>query len=178
MRVSFRAPSLRSGRYTVQVTPPFLQFSEQPPIDNAINTEPEPQLTNAITYYPNSPTRDGRSLISVRAGEIHNNIDIVMLQAPGVCVSTTLVTPSMVAEGEWRSVVLSELYPRSQSRVAIGRSRISGCMKVCGVTPGSYRLTAGTRDPSGTYYLAFQPSSYLANELSGYPMHIFRLRTE
>jgi hypothetical protein len=144
----FRITDLTPGRYVVQVTPRPAEFYQSKPAEASPREDPEPVPSNAITFYSGSPARDGASIISLAEGQSNEQVDIVMLRANGVCLSTTLVVPATEAIKDWISVALAEAYPMSQSKVAFGRFRSGGTVEVCGITPGLYHLTVTMQDLS------------------------------
>lgn len=151
----FRFANLYPGSYIVNVTPRPLEFYQ--PMSVVPVAKVDPVIRDAITYYPNSLTAESAASIAVRPGEVWEQVDLVMLRADSVCVSTTLVPPAASAPKNWLGVTLWEAYPMSQSKVAIGRFRSSGLVEVCGITPGAYQLTATTRTSSGRTLFGLQP---------------------
>jgi hypothetical protein len=115
------------------------------PADSAPGAKPkDPVYANVRTYFPASPTREGATTIRLQAGEQRTGVRVVLLHEPTVCLSSVLKRPAD-ATGP-AALMLSELYPMSQSQIASGPTQ-PGPFEICGIGGGAYRLRAMLNDP-------------------------------
>ena len=132
---------LLPGRYFLMVEPRPIQIRKGlPPRQKGV--EPEPVLETVRTYFPNSPTIEGASQIFLGAGATASNVGLTLLLERTVCVASQLLDRTGTQPGSEINVLLAETFPMSQSRVAAGVFHSGDVFEVCGIPPGSYRLSA------------------------------------
>ncbi|MBI1790691.1 MAG: carboxypeptidase regulatory-like domain-containing protein [Acidobacteria bacterium] len=149
----FRIERLMAERYYLVVEPKPLQIRKRLPGGNRDFEERKPVIANVRTYYPNSSTPEGAAMVALGIAEQREGLEITLLRERTVCVASSLVdtgpepSPSL-------GLMLSELYPNSQSRIATGTIRPGDEFEVCGVPPASYRLWSFTTDSAGRTRMA------------------------
>ena len=98
----------------------------------------QPVLTS---YYPGSPALDGAEAFALRSGEERAGIDFVLKEREAKCVKFQVIGPVGVGE---RFVSFEEV--TSGLNQSLATSAITGNKKlrVCGLSPGQYRIRAGS----------------------------------
>ena len=150
----YRIDTLDPGDYVVQVIPKRLEV-EFPNADSEDVTQREPKVSNAVTYYLNSPDRLGATLVRVDAGGVETRADFSVLSSPSVCITAKLELPAGPLANPV-GVVMGEPYPLSDSKIAVGIMRKEGLLQICGVTRGTYFLRATTSTQSGDLLMGVQ----------------------
>lgn len=99
------------------------------------------------TFYPNSPDRQGASVITVGPGETREGVDIEARKAPTYCVEGTLLSLGGPAPLNFMYEAAQPSYGTSTNSgmFAAGRWGVAGPdgkYRICGLVPGSYRAGA------------------------------------
>lgn len=92
--------------------------------------------TVAITFYPGSTEIDGGQELTLRAGEIREDVDIHVSRTPSYCIDALL--HSVGRSGEQIFEIRSWLTGAAVSADTVRKEKI----RVCGLAPGRYRLLA------------------------------------
>jgi len=145
------------GEYRLQEIPPGTSFlllarernTGMSPMSQVPNDPKLRRPAPAPTYYPNSTRPEEGELITLRAGESRENIDIRMLRSPSYCVEGTLRAAGGPADlSFWiHEEEMSFGLGPSGGVTGVppgGKCGPDGKIRVCGLHPGSYRLTAFT----------------------------------
>lgn len=153
------AEGLSAGRRTVYVLPRQLAFVQRKPINLNSPEDTEPVLSLAPTFYYRSLSTEQPTVVPLLPGQSRLDVDVRILRAPGVCISTELAVPPTWNSSEWIGVVLLLSSPAAQAPIASGRFRAAQTVEVCGVTPGSYKVMAASKDHNGHWLFANQDVS-------------------
>jgi hypothetical protein len=138
----YSLPLLKPGRqYLVRAEKREAQPVSRAPSDPKLR---KPALAPA--YYQNSPVIEGAIPVVLRVGESRESVDIDMSKAPSYCIEATL-------EAEGRPAALGfSIMERALSTSSYGlggKSGPDGKIRICGLPPGEYDVTA-EHVPSGT----------------------------
>lgn len=143
----YRIGNLRPGQYYVEAEPAPLRI-------DSMQTEAKdfdavsPVMTNAGTYYANATTPEAATLVTVHSGQHLDGLDIELARVNTNCTRFDVDRSGKVLKPDIISIVLSEAYPTSQSRVA-SSDNSAGPLQVCGLSPGDYRMVAFANDATG-----------------------------
>ena len=110
----------------------------------------DPRLRRRVpmrSFYPNAPTKESATTVTVRPGEHRENVDIEVKKSPNYCLEAALTGP--MGPGEFMFGVEGA---QPASGVSSGGGMMSamvqtatgadGKLRVCDLSPGIYRLTA------------------------------------
>jgi len=147
---------LRPGvRYAVLARPRAMQLS-------AVSDVPaDPEMRRAVpipTYYPRSPSLDGAERLALRSGEVREDVDIRVLSSPSYCMEGVLRLGGRPAETYFRVEEQDVLFGLAgnggfYSRMPTGTTAPDGRMRVCGLQPGEYKITASSPlDTTGEFF--------------------------
>ena len=159
-----------AGRYVLPHVPPargFLLLARREPaaLKPVSDAPADPELRTPIlapTYYPGATEMGAAAVLILAPGENCESLDVKMLRSPSYCISGTL--------GSSVDFVITEAQPVSLFGLAIleigagrrltdnvirsagsarGTAGPDGKIRICGLHPGSYELTAESDDGFG-----------------------------
>lgn len=114
-----------------------------------VPTDPKSRMPAlSTTYSPDSTAPDGGQLVVLRAGETREGVDVRMARSPSYCIEGTLD-----AAGAATFFLVPKQFPTSGAGGFVGGISVSapppsgktgpdGKLRVCGLRPGEYELTA------------------------------------
>lgn len=140
---AYRIPGLGEGRYYVGVVPKFLQPRRHVP--SSATARGRPWASVRLAFYPNAPSFEGASPITLRTDEEREGTDIILGKADSFCIIATVVPPPGVASPQ----AVLQLYARvgdAFATAASGEVKPGEESEICGVTPGEYCLLATLSD--------------------------------
>jgi len=144
----YRISRLNPGAYYLEVDLRRIEIHKRKPLAGKETQERPPVMANIRTYYPNAISADGASLITLRAGEVREGVDVTLLKEKTICVTSAAVDP-IANDLQVPTIMLSETYAGSQSLIASGSIKSGDEFEICGVGPGLYRLSAYIPPPDG-----------------------------
>jgi hypothetical protein len=147
----------------------FYLIADQP---RPAETEPEKPI-EAPTYYGNATALDAATPIVLERGENRGSLDIQLRRSAHYCVTGTLAVSGKPARNpfEIREFALAET---SLAR-ATGASDDRGKYRVCGLTPGQYRVIAnGPNHEADTedFIVADADVAHVDLALDAVPLHL------
>lgn len=164
---AFRLANLMPGSYLLEAEPPQLSVrsSRQPPAEQA--DESTPVMANVRTYYPGVPSVEDASLLTLRPGA--QLTDLTLLKMPTTCVSSQVAD---LASGGASPVpvTVSEKYPKSQSKLAVGNAVSGDYIEVCGLNPGTYRLSSYAIERNGALRYASEDVTVAKRPVAAPPL--------
>jgi protocatechuate 3,4-dioxygenase beta subunit len=169
-RGEFRLDGLSAGKYYFEADVKPLAVRKRQPGEPATEDKP-PAIADVRTYYGNSPSLEGAVLLAVAAGQQLEGFNLTLLRERTMCIGSAVEDAD--APNGRVGVIVSELMPMSQSRVA-GDSVGSGEeFEICGLPAGSYRLWSFTtkarpRYAGQTFTLGSRPVKLPRLTVSGY----------
>jgi protocatechuate 3,4-dioxygenase beta subunit len=117
--------------------------------NSSVPIDPKSRMPEiSTTYYPDSTSVDGAQSIVLRAGETREGVDVRMARSPSYCMEGTLD-----AGGAATFFLVPKQFPTSGAGGFVGGISVSapppsgktgpdGKIRVCGLRPGEYDLTA------------------------------------
>jgi hypothetical protein len=158
----FRAMSNDQGEYVLdRFVQPGVRYAILAKVGDlkltAISDIPvDPKMRRAAfipTYYSRSASIDGAERVALRSGEIREGVDIRLLRSSSYCVEGVLRLGGRPAETEFRVEEQEVLFGLNGNGgfygvVPTGRTGPDGRMRICGLHPGAYKITASS--PSNT----------------------------
>ena len=140
-RGEFRITGLSAGKYSVEADAKPLSVRKRL-AGEAATEDKAPVRADVRTYYGGSTSMDGASLLAVTAGQQIEGFNLTLLRERTMCIASAIEDAE--APNGRVGVIVSELMPMSQSRVA-GDGVASGEeFEICGLPAGSYRLWSFT----------------------------------
>ena len=147
---------VRSGiRYAILAKPAAWDLS-------AVSDVPaDPEMRRAVpipTYYPRSPSLDGAERLVLRSGEVREDVDIRVLSSPSYCMEGVLRLGGRPAETYFRIEEQDVLFGMRgdggfYGRMPTGKTGPDGRMRVCGLHPTAYKVTASSPlDTTGEFF--------------------------
>lgn len=153
------------GEYQLTNIPaghPFLLLTEKRDLRIPAHSEVplDPKLrrrTPMRTWYPNSPVKEGASVIVLRPGEHRERTDIDLRKSQSYCVDGTLEGPQGPAA---LAFSIEPLTPSSGTSGSGGMYMSApgattgpdGKFRICDLYPGSYRLSVEARDARPAFF--------------------------
>lgn len=142
-------------RYALVARPRAMQLS-------AVSDVPaDPEMRRAVpitTYYPRSPSLDGAERLVLHSGEVREDVDIRVLASPSYCMEGVLQLggrPAVAYFSIEEQDVLFGLYGEGglYGRIPAGKTGPDGRMRVCGLHPTAYKVTASSPlDTTGEFF--------------------------
>jgi hypothetical protein len=143
------------GEYKIENVPtgqPFFLMAERRMNNLQAHSEAplNPKLRRRIpmrTWYPSSPSKDGAAPVLLQSGETRDAVNIEMKKSANYCISGTLLTAggpgplNFMIEPQQPSSGVHEgggMYMVSGN----GKANDDGEIRVCDLSPGSYRIEA------------------------------------
>jgi Carboxypeptidase regulatory-like domain len=154
----FRAMSNDQGKYVLdRFVQPGVRYAilakagdlKLPAISN-IAVDPKMRRAASVpTYYPRSASIDGAERLTLRSGEIREGVDIQLLRSPSYCMEGVLRLGGRPAETEFRVEEQEVLFGLNGNGgfygvVPTGTTGSDGRMRICGLHPGAYKITASS----------------------------------
>jgi hypothetical protein len=121
----------------------------------------DPEMRRAVpipTYYPRSPSLDGAERLVLRSGEVREDVDIRVLTSPSYCMEGVLQLGGRPEETHFRIEEQDVLFGLGggggfYGRMPAGTTAPDGKMRVCGLQPGEYKITASSPlDTKGEFF--------------------------
>lgn len=151
----------------VEAGHPYLVMVDTPELRLAAysNAPLDPKLRRrglVRTFYPNSPEREGGSIVTVNPGETREGVDIEARKAPTFCVDGTLMSLGGPAALYFFYEAAQPAFGTSSGGgmyglIPNGRTGPDGKYRICGLVPGSYRLSAADSFQGASIQRALAP---------------------
>jgi hypothetical protein len=141
----YRILDLAEGQYYVDVVPEPLHPHKRPTIvagEKPKQTQRQGLVRNI--FYPNVETPSGASPISLHWGEQREAVDVVLNRMGTFCTSATVVPAANDGSSPNAFLFLKELMPDWGALVTRDKVKLGEEFEICGVPPGSYRISADT----------------------------------
>ena len=116
----------------------------------------DPKLRRRVamrTFYPNSTVMEGAAPITITSGEHRDHVDIAVKKSPNYCVEATLTGPMGPAALDFNIEVTQPAFGSSSTGGMFGvtpggKSGPDGKVRICDLSPGTYRISVVERSVS------------------------------
>ncbi len=134
---AYRIPYLRDGTYVVAAVSDRVPLRKGPATGGSLRRKVYPPTT----FYPGSRSLDGAAPVTVRSGQEHPNLDLVIHRVPGICISFKVAGAlSKPGTTSTASLMLKDWVGAEAATVAEGPVTEAEQYQVCGLTAGEYRF--------------------------------------